>query len=80
VRTQLLFRGEAGPRAPRCPLEISEHAGKNEHESSTEASPEGDLGIHTSGPGVVPDKSQRNISRHYILNNPEYGSRRHIRI
>jgi len=31
-------------------------------------------------PRVVTDTSQRNISRHCIHNNPEYGSRRHIRI
>jgi len=31
-------------------------------------------------PGVVTDIYQRNISRHYIHSNPEYGSRRHIRI
>jgi len=50
VRTQLFFCGEAGPRAFRCSLKLTEQARPNGPESNTVASPWGDLGIHTSGP------------------------------
>ena len=50
MRTQLFCCWEAGPRAPRCPLKLFEQVGPNGPESQTEASPWGDLGIHTSGP------------------------------
>jgi len=50
VRTQLFFCGEAGPRAPRCPLKLTEQAGPNGPESHAVASPWGDLGIYNSGP------------------------------
>jgi len=50
VRKQLFFCGEAGPRAFRCPLKLTEQEGPNGPESPTVASPWGDLGIHTSGP------------------------------
>jgi len=49
VRTQFFFCGEAGPRAPRCPLKLPEQAGTKGPESHTVASPWGYLGIHTSG-------------------------------
>jgi len=50
VRTQLFFRGEAGPRAPRCPLKLTEPADPNGPEYHAIASPWGDLGIPHSGP------------------------------
>ena len=50
MRTLLLFYAEAGPRVPRCPLNLSEQAGSNGPESHTVASPRKDLAIHTSGP------------------------------
>jgi len=50
VKTQLFFGGETGPRAPRCPLILSEQVGPIGTESHTVASPWEDLGIHTSGP------------------------------
>ena len=50
MRKQLFFWGEAGPRAPRCPLKLTEQAGPNGPESHRVASPWGDPGIHTSGP------------------------------
>ena len=53
MRTQLFFCGEAGPRAPRCPLKLTEQAGPNVSESDAVASPWGDLGIHNSGPPTV---------------------------
>jgi len=43
------FCGEAGPRAPRCPLKLTEPADPNGPESHAAASPWGDLGIHNSG-------------------------------
>jgi len=49
VRAQFFFCGEAGPWAPRCPLELSVQAGANGPESHTVASTWGDLGIHISG-------------------------------
>jgi len=53
VRTQLFSCAQAGPRAPRCPLELSEQAGPNCPASDAVASPGGDLGIHTSGPPTI---------------------------
>ena len=50
MRTQLFASGKAGPRAPRCPLELTELAGPIGPKSHTVASPWGDLGIHTTGP------------------------------
>ena len=50
MKTQLWFYAETEPRAPRCPLNLSEQAGSNGPESHTVASPRGDLGIHASGP------------------------------
>jgi len=47
---QLCFCGEAGPRAPRCPLKLTEQAGPNGPESHAVACPWGDLGIHNSEP------------------------------
>ena len=49
MRKQLIFCGEAGPRAPRCPLELTEQVGPIGPESHAVASPWGDLGFHTSG-------------------------------
>jgi len=50
VRTQLFFCGEAGPRAPRCPLKLTEQAGPNGPDSHAVAYPSEDLGIRYSGP------------------------------
>jgi len=46
----VIFCGEAGPRAPRWPLKLTEQSGPNGPESHAVASPWGDLGIHNSGP------------------------------
>jgi len=53
--------GVAGPRAPRCPLKLSEPAGPNGPESHTAASPWGDLGIHTSGPPYCKADNARHV-------------------
>jgi len=64
VRTQLFFCGEAGPRAPRCPLKLTERAGPNGSESHAVACPWGYLGTHTSGPPYCQaDKSSNKHSR-----------------
>jgi len=68
VRTQLLFCGEAGPRAPRCPLKLTEQAGPNGPESHAVASPWGDLGIHTSGPPYC--QADKSSIKHSHANDP----------
>jgi len=69
VRTQLFFCGEAGPRAPRCPLKLTEQAGPNGPESHAVASPWGDLGIHTSGPPYC--QADNSSNKHSHANDPQ---------
>jgi len=69
VRAQLFFGGEAGPRAPRCPLKLPEKAGPNGPESHTVASPWGDLGIHTSGPPYC--QADKSSNKHSHANDPQ---------
>jgi len=69
VKTQLFFCGEAGTRAPRCPLKLTEQAGPKGPESHAVASPWGDLGIHTSGsPYCQADTSS---NKHSDANDPQ---------
>ena len=69
MRAQLFFGGEAGPRAPRCPLKLPEKAGPNGPESHTVASPWGDLGIHTSGPPYC--QADKSSNKHSHANDPQ---------
>jgi len=69
VRTQLFFCGKAGPRAPRCPLKLTEQAGPNGPESHAVASPWGDLGIHTCGPPYC--QADKSSNKHSHANDPQ---------
>jgi len=63
------FCGEAGPRAPRCPLKLFEQAGPNGPESHTVASPRGDLGFHISGPPYC--QADNSSNKHSHANDPQ---------
>ena len=69
MRTHFCFCGEAGPRAPCCPLKLSEQAGPNSPESHTVAFPRGDLGVHTRGPPYY--KAQNSSNWHTNANDPQ---------
>ena len=65
----MFFCGEAGPRAPRCPLELTEKTGPNGPESHTLSSRWGDLGIHTSGPPYC--QADKSSNKHSHANDPQ---------
>jgi len=65
----IFFCGEAGPRAPRCPLKLTEQAGPNGPEAHTVASPWEDLRIHTSGPPCC--KAHNSSNGHTNANDPQ---------
>jgi len=69
VRTQLLLCGETGPRAPRCPLKLTEQAVPKGPDTHAVASPWGALGIHTSGPPYCEAEKSRNEHSH--ANDPQ---------